>query len=129
MSDSDKKSSAREFFRLGMKMPIKYRFAKKIERGKYQVSKSFNGLGVEFGGGGLSFNAGKHLPIGTLTLLEMTFPFSRTPVMATGEVVHREYAEHKGKKASHLGIRFLLIDDNERDKMVAFLISRGKTAP
>lgn len=81
---------------------------------------------MEFGGGGLSFNAGKHLPLGTLTLLEMTFPFSRTPVIATGEVVHREFIEHKGKKVSHLGIKFLLIDDKERDKMVAFFISRGK---
>ena len=123
----------RKDFRLDYPAPVRYRFAKKTESGKYQVSPYFKGRGVNFSGGGAAINVAKPLPPKTLVLLEMTFPFSDRPVMATAEVVRRQDSVFKGKKVSMIMTRFLIMSEADSCKLVSFIISGGKivreTAP
>ena len=116
------------FFRFEFEIPARYRFAKNVEPGRYRVSPYLKGIGENFSEGGASLKVGKALPVKTLVYLEMSFPFSQTPVLATAEVIRRQTAEHRGKKVSRIMVRYLLIDDTARDRMTAFIISRGKTS-
>lgn len=116
----------RQFFRLEFPAPVRYRFAKKTGPAEYRVSPYFKGKGVNFSGGGAALNVGKPLPPKTLVLLEMIFPFSERPLMAAAEVVRRDTAELKGHTVSLIMVRFLLIDEADRSRLVSFLISRGK---
>jgi len=123
-SDADK----RTFFRFEYPAPVRYRFAKKAEDGKYLVSPWLKGVGVDFSGGGAAIKVGKPLPPKTLMLVEIRFPYGEEPIMATVEVVRRVEVEYKGATVYQLNLRYLLIDRVIQDKMVSFIISRGKVA-
>ncbi|MBI5816285.1 MAG: PilZ domain-containing protein [Nitrospinae bacterium] len=117
----------RLFFRFEYPAPVRYRFAKKTEPGKYMVSPWFKGVGVDFSGGGGALNIGKPLPAKTLVLMEIKFPYSDDPVIATAEVVRRIDVEYKGAKVSQISFKYLLINSNVQDRMISFIISRGKS--
>lgn len=116
----------RKFFRLDYIAPVRYRFAKRLPDGKYQASAYFKGRGINFSGGGAALNLGKPLPPKTLVLLEIIFPFSDRPLMATGEVVRRDTSMFKGRTVNLIMVKFLMLDETMRSKLVSFLISRGK---
>jgi c-di-GMP-binding flagellar brake protein YcgR len=122
LSASDK----RAFFRLDYQAPVRYRFAKKTAPGKYQVSPYFKGVGANFSGGGSAIDIGKPLPPKTLMYLEIKFPYSDEPLLATAEVVRREDSVVGGKQAYRVMLRYLVINEAEQDKMVSFIISGGK---
>ncbi len=44
----------------------------------------------------------------------------------TAEVVRRKDVDIKGKTAYLIMVRYLLIKEDEQDKMVSFIISRGR---
>lgn len=117
----------REAFRFKHSAPVRYRFAKKIAPGKYKISPFFKGLGIDFSGTGAAFRAGKPLPKGTLTLLEIDFPFSDDPVIATAEVVRKVEDGFKGKKVIKVMVNFIIMEENTRNKMMSFIISQGKS--
>lgn len=119
-------SDNRFFYRLDYSAPVRYRFAKKTSQGKYQVSPYFRGVGANFSGGGAAIDIGKPLPPKTLMYLEIKFPYSDEPLLATAEVVKREDAVVMGKQAYRVMIRYLLIDEAAQDRMVQFIISGGK---
>ncbi|MBF0171194.1 MAG: PilZ domain-containing protein [Nitrospinae bacterium] len=116
----------RFFYRFEYRAPLRYRFAKGLGEGKYQVSPWFKGVGVDFSGNGAAFHVGKPLPEKTLTLLEIKFPYQEAPVLATAEVVRRKEVVVKGKTVYLIMVRYLLIKEDEQDRMVAFIISRGR---
>lgn len=116
----------RQFFRYEYSAPIRYRFAKKIETAKYQISPYFKGLGIDFSGNGAAFHATKPLPKNTLLLLEILFPFSKDPMIVTAEVVRREEEVFKDKKVSKIMVRYLVLDEEVLNKLISFVISRGK---
>jgi len=116
----------RQFFRYEHPAPIRYRFAKKVETAKYNVSPYFKGLGVDFSGNGAAFRATKPLPINTLVFLEMLFPFSHDPMMVTAEVVRRDEEEFRGQKISKIMVKYLVVDEEALNKLISFVISRGK---
>ena len=124
--DQDSGIERRKFFRLDFTAPIRYRFAKAVGHGKYQVSPYFKGRGVNFFGGGAALNLGKPLPPETLVLLEMLFPFSEKPVMATAEVIRKDVSHLKGREVSVIMVKFLLMEEAVNAKLVSFLISRGR---
>jgi hypothetical protein len=119
-------SEKRAFYRFEYKAPLRYRFAKRVAEGRYQVSGYFKGVGVDFSGGGAAFHVGKPLPPGTLMLLEISFPYQEEPVVATAEVIRRKEIAFKGKTVSLIMVKYLLIGEDQQDKMVAFIISQGK---
>lgn len=126
MSRKDSGTDKRAFYRLEYQAPVRYRFAKKTAPGKYQVSPYFKGVGANFSGGGAAIDIGKPLPPKTLMYLEIKFPYSDEPVLATAEVVKREDSVVMGKQAHRVMIRYLVIDEASQDKMVSFIISGGK---
>jgi c-di-GMP-binding flagellar brake protein YcgR len=119
-------ADARAFYRLEFPAPVRYRFAKKSAPGKYQVSPYFRGVGANFSGGGAAIDIGKPLPPKTLMYLEIKFPYSDEPLLATAEVVKREDSVVNGKQAYRVMIRYLVMDEAAQDKMVSFIISGGK---
>lgn len=121
-------SDKRDFYRLDYQAQVRYRFAKKTAPGKYQVSPYFKGVGANFSGGGAAIDIGKPLPPKTLMYLEIKFPYSDEPLLATAEVVRREDAVVMGKQAYRVMIRYLVIDEAAQDRMVSFIISGGKRA-
>ncbi|MBI4667123.1 MAG: PilZ domain-containing protein [Nitrospinae bacterium] len=127
MGEKDAGADKRTFFRFDYQAPVRYKFAKRTGEGQYQVSPWFKGVGANFSGGGAALHIGKPLPAKTLLLLEIKFPFSDEPVVATAEVVRREDDTINGKPVSLIMIRYLVIDEAVQDKMVSFIISRGKT--
>lgn len=120
-------SDKRIFYRFEYNAPIKYKFAKMVAPGKYAVSPWCKGVGANFSGGGAAFYLGKPLPPKTLLFMEIRFPFGEEPLLATAEVVRRQEAEFKGKKVSMVMIKYLLMDPVAQDKMVSFIISRGRS--
>jgi c-di-GMP-binding flagellar brake protein YcgR len=113
-------------YRLDYQAPTRYRFAKKTAPGKYQTSSYLKGMGANFSLSGAAIDIGKPLPAKTLVYLEIKFPYSDAPFLATAEVVNREDAVVMGKQAYRVGIRFLLVDEAAQDRMASFLISGGK---
>lgn len=117
----------RRDFRLELNLPVRYRFGKKLEPGKYRMSPPFKGIGDNFSGGGAAIIVGKPIPAKTLVYLEITFPYSPEPFLVSGEVVRLGTKEIKGRKASLIMVRYLLYDALAHEKMVGFIISHGRT--
>jgi len=116
----------RQFFRLDIAIPVRYRFAKKVAEGKYKVSPPFKALGDNFSGNGAAIKVGKPLPEKTLIYLELYFPFRKEPVLATAEVVRKQEMVYKDKPVALIMVRYLIMEPAAQDQMTGFIISRGR---
>jgi c-di-GMP-binding flagellar brake protein YcgR len=126
MSKQSSGEDSRAFYRLDYQAQVRYRFAKKTAPGKYHASPYFKGVGANFSGNGAAIDIGKPLPPKTLMYLEIKFPYSDEPFLATAEVVKRVDSVVMGKQAYRVMIRYLVMDEAEQDRMVSFIISGGK---
>lgn len=113
-------------YRLDYLAQVRYRFAQKAALGKYKVSSYLKGMSANVSATGAAIDIGKPLPAKTLIYLEIKFPYSYEPFLATAEVVNRENSVVMGKQAYRVGIRFLVVDEATQDKMASFIISDGK---
>ncbi|MBF0291671.1 MAG: PilZ domain-containing protein [Nitrospinae bacterium] len=116
----------RKAYRRDYSAPVRYRVAQKTAPGKYQVSPYFKGVGANFSASGAAIDIGKRIPPRTLVYMEIKFPYSSEPLLATAEVVRRADSLVMDKQAYRMGIRFLVVNEAEQSRMTSFLIS-GET--
>ncbi len=114
--------NARMDFRVEIPLLVKYRIAVKQPDGTYQLSPLFNGVGVDFSGGGSAFKIGKDIPKGYFIYVELHFPFDKEPVMAIAEVIRTKPDTLKGKNVFVCITKYLLIGPDVQDRMVGFFI-------
>ena len=109
-------------FRVELPLLVKYKIAVKQPDGRYQLSPMFNGVGVDFSGGGSAFKIAKDIPKGFFLYIELHFPFDKEPVMAVGEVIRTKPDTLKGKNVFLCITRYVLIAPEVQDRMVGFFI-------
>ncbi len=109
-----------EYNRTDYNLPTLYRFSKKIEEGKYNTSSFLKGRCKDFSGGGLALMATKPIPPNTLLYIEINIAQEGASILATGEVVRRQKTSFKGKEVYLLCIRFIILDENNRTKLISF---------
>jgi hypothetical protein len=114
--------NARMDFRVEIPLLVKYRIAIPQPDGTYQLSPMFNGVGVDFSGGGSAFMIGKDIPKGYFLYIELHFPFDTNPVMVIGEVIRTKPNMLKGKNVFICITQYLLIGPDVQDRMVGFFI-------
>ncbi len=116
---------ARLDFRVLMPLMIRYRAAVRREDGRWQVSPFFNGVGVDFSGGGSAFKVAKEIPGGTLLYLEISVPYDKEPVQTVAEVLRQVPDTLKDKPVFRCIVRYVLIHPEAQDRMVGFFINAG----
>jgi len=92
--------------------------------------ESFNqGIGSNIGGSGMNIITDKPLELGKI--IHMNFILSRFPLVfidAFGEVVRVTPVDEDGKTFSHLGVKFLDLNLNDRERIIACVFQRQRAA-
>jgi len=111
----------REFFRLDLQIPVRYREILKKGECAYQLGPLREGQGVNFSGAGLAFLADRLLEVGTFLYLEIIHPELTETVRSVVKVLRMMVREYNGDEILAAVGAFALIREEHRDALVGFM--------
>lgn len=114
----------RDYFRIGMVLPVNYRVVIDTQQGIYGEWVTVKSRDI--GGGGLLLLAKEALANGTLVEIDLTLPDQSIAIRAVGKVVRVTREEIGGNIVFPTGIQFVAIDEKERDRLIGFIFKEQR---
>ncbi len=97
------------------------RILQKLEPEQATAEATCLGETRNISGVGVKVVLDRPIPIGQKVLISLSLPgFTMGTFQAYGEVVRAASCEDKGEKAFEISIKFIIIDETEREKLIAY---------
>ena len=87
------------------------------------------GKTIDLSGGGMKLAVSSTIKVGTKLLLRFNIPGEEVSINVTAEVVRSDTHEVKGGKLRTVGLNFLDIQENTRDRIIAYIFSKMTKTP
>jgi len=92
-----------------------------------EMSGFYNGIGLDIGGNGMKLAMDNPVELGHIIHMNLVLSkFEFIYLDLFGEVVHINSVDQAGKKAYHVGISFLALDENDREKIIARVFQKQR---
>ena len=116
----------RQFPRIKVELIVRYKILSIPEQ-------EFDAKTKDIGGGGVCLITREQIEPGTILLVDIKFPRSNRPILATGRVIWHRESSLGPSPAGHVrfdnGIEFLKISDSDRQRIIDHVKSEQEKAP